>query len=109
VRPFTFPYGQGLNADAGVQQDVVGNVVHRHFGLNEMTGLAFENDGHVCIAFIMRRAACTAAKQDGLLRGIGLRHARSECAGGLRSVLAGMCGVVIGLSKAAGYAMQPVK
>ena len=46
-----------------------------------MTGLAFENDGDVCVALVMRGATCPAAKQDGLLRGIGRSHAldKSVC------------------------------
>ena len=42
VRPFIFPDRQRLNTDAGVQRDVVGNVVHGHLGSNEMPRRSFE-------------------------------------------------------------------
>jgi hypothetical protein len=67
-------------ADTSGQQDVVSNVIHCHFGFNEMTGLAFENNGDVCVALIMRGAADPAAKQDGLLRGIAFGHALDKSA-----------------------------
>ena len=51
-----------------------------------MTGLAFEDDGYVCIAFIMRGATRAAAKQNGLPRQLSVRHSRSEGAGGLQCV-----------------------
>lgn len=84
--PLVFPDGQGLDADASVQQDVVSNVVHRHLGLDEMAVPAFEDDGDVCVALIMRRATGSAAEQNGLLRGIAFCHALDKSARGFDGV-----------------------
>lgn len=84
MRPSFFPHGQGLNADAGIRQDVVGNIVHRHFGMNEMASRTFEHHRHIGVTFRMRRAACAAAKQNGLLRGVGAGDPRGKCTGCLQ-------------------------
>ena len=63
MRPFSFPHRQRLNANACVQQNVICNVVHRHFGFDERANCAFENDGHVRITFILLGAPRTAAEK----------------------------------------------
>ena len=84
VRPFVFPHGQGLNADAGVQQNVIGNVVHRHFGVDKVPSRPLQNIRHVRITLHMLRPPRPAAKQNGLLHRVSARHTRRKSAGGLQ-------------------------
>jgi hypothetical protein len=84
VRPFVFPDGQGLDADAGVQQNVIGNVVHRHFGVDKVPSRPPQNNRNVRITLQMLRPPRPTAKQNGLLHRVIARHTRRKSAGGLQ-------------------------
>ncbi len=96
VRPFDFPHGQWLDADAGIEQDVIGNIVHRHFCFDVVAPRAAEDDGYVCIAFVMCGATRPATKQDSLLRRVGIGCACSECACGRKCTGGDLCGDHVG-------------
>ena len=76
--PLLFPDWQWLNANPGIQQDVISEIGHGQLCRNKFAGTAMQKNGHIRIAVRPMGFTRPTAEENSASQVILARHLRNE-------------------------------